>query len=67
MDELGLRVIQLKIPITFEQMDRYVGWALATHMTKGVHLGIGDHIETIWFIVVEKMIKPIILGLAWLG
>lgn len=41
-----------------------LGGALATHVTEDRE--IGDHTETIRFIIVEKMIEPIILGLAWL-
>lgn len=41
-----------------------LGGAPATQVT--VRLEIGEHRESIWFIVVEQMIEPILLGLAWL-
>lgn len=67
MDDLGLCIICLKPPVTFEQMDRsLLGWGAATHLTESIHLEIGNHRETIQFIVIKKMIEPIILGLVWL-
>lgn len=38
----------------------------ATQVTELVGLEIGDHKETIRFIIVEHMVEPFILGLAWL-
>lgn len=42
------------------------GGAPATHVTEPVQLGIGEHWECLRFVVVDVMIEPIILGLAWL-
>lgn len=43
-----------------------LGGASATYVTEFVRLEIGEHWESIQFIIVERMIDPIILGLAWL-
>lgn len=67
IEELGVCMVKLKKPIKFKQMDSStLGGAPATHITEPVRLEIGEHQEDIRFIVVDKMIEPIILGLAWL-
>lgn len=40
--------------------------APATQVTEPVRLEIGEHREDIRVIIVERIIEPIILGLAWL-
>lgn len=58
---------RLRQPIKFEQMDgSTLGRVPATHVTEPVRLEMEEHWENIRFIVVERMIEPIILGLAWL-
>lgn len=64
---LGLRLIRLKKPIAFEQVDgSTLGGAPTTHVMELVQLGIGTHREHLRFVVVDTMIEPVILGLAWL-
>lgn len=67
VNELGFRMTRLHQPIKFEQMDgSTLGGVPTTHVTEPVRLEMGEHWENIRFIVVERMIEPIILGLAWL-
>lgn len=35
----------------------------ASYLTEPVHLRLGDHQETIWFMVAPKMAEEVILGL----
>lgn len=60
-------MMKLRTPIRFEQMDgSTLRGAPTTHVTKPVRLEIGKHWEYIRFLIVVKVIEPIILGLAWL-
>lgn len=57
-------VQKLSTPIKFEQMDgSMLGGTPATHITEPVCLEIGEHWEHIRFIVVDRIIEPLILGL----
>lgn len=64
VNRLGLGPVSLRTPIRFEQMDgSLLGGAPVTQVTETVRLEIGEHRESIQFIVVERMIELIILGL----
>lgn len=66
-NELGVQVLQLATPIRFEQIDGLVmGGAPATQVTELIKVEIGEHWEHLRFIVVDRMIEPLILGLTWL-
>lgn len=58
-------MIRMHQPIRFEQMDgSMLGGKPVTHITEPIKLEIGEHWENLRFIVVEKMIESIILGMA---
>lgn len=64
VEKLGICMKQLHHPITFEQIDgSTLGGAPATHVIEPVRLEIEEHQEDFRFIVIDKMIEPIILGL----
>lgn len=66
VDSLGIHTLNLGTPIWFEQIDgSMLGGTPVTHVIELIQLEIGEHREDIHFIVVERMVKPIILGLAW--
>lgn len=54
-------------PIRFEQVDgSLLGGTPATLITEPLQLEMGWHWELIHFMLVPKMTKAVILGLAWL-
>lgn len=65
VNELGVDMTRLWMPIKFKQMDgSTLGGVPATHITEPVRIKIEEHWEYIRFIVMDKMIESIILGLA---
>ncbi|KAG8147950.1 hypothetical protein E2320_001384, partial [Naja naja] len=67
VDRLGLRLLQLRKPIRFEQVDGSIlGGTPATHRTEMVRMDMGHHWEKISFVVVNHMTEAVILGLSWL-
>lgn len=47
----------------FKQMDgSLIGSTPATHLTEPVQLEIGQHRETIWFVVAPKIMEAVILA-----
>lgn len=66
MDDLAIWVVALTTPIWFEQMDSSImGGTRATHVTEPIKVEIG-HWEHLCFIVVDRMIEPLILRFTWL-
>lgn len=52
----------------FKQVDSsLVGSLAASYLTEPVHLRLGDHQETIWFMFAPNMAEEVILGLPWLA
>lgn len=64
---LGIRLRELKVPVAFCQLDGSITeGAQMTFVTEPVEMKMGSHKETLSFIVVPGMDRPIVVGLAWL-
>lgn len=64
---MRIRAKLLPIAMKFEQADvSLMGGSPATHLTEPVCLEMDQHWEIIRFVVIPKMTKIVILGLAWL-
>lgn len=67
MEKLGLRLRQLKVPIAFCQLDgTMTRGSLAHFITDPVEMWMGNHRETLSFIMSLGLERPLLLGLAWL-
>ncbi|KAK9391826.1 hypothetical protein NXF25_017413 [Crotalus adamanteus] len=67
VDALGLRLVKLSRPISFEQVDgSLLGGEPASYVTELVSLEMQEHRELLRFIVIPSMTEDVILGLAWL-
>lgn len=66
--KLGISLRQLRVPIAFCQLDGTMageGGGLQHFVMELVELQIGNHWETLSFIVAPGMERPLLLGLVW--
>lgn len=67
VEKLGLQLQEPKVPMAFCQLDGSVAAATpTTFVTEPVEMRLGAHTETLSFIVVSGMERPLVLGLVWL-
>lgn len=73
VEKLGLQLQEPKVSMTFCQLDGSVAAPSArptnkpaTFVTEPIEMRLGAHTETLSFIVVSGMERPLVLGLVWL-